>query len=121
MVAALDDKRRHTPRRRGIQYSTGRRDRAEMAQRTGSSAFADDDSGGCGDTFAFQTAHRVQPQLRNLAARCARVMQASFPSREQRAQGMPGARCARSLACKIKFKHTSIVTTVTPETPGIPR
>src|SRR5881392_1626524 len=33
---------------------------------------------------------------------------------------MPGAQCARSLACKIK-KHTSIVTTVTPETPGIPR
>src|SRR5881394_1485368 len=33
---------------------------------------------------------------------------------------MPGAQCARSLACKIK-KHTSIVTTVTPVTPGIPR
>ena len=33
---------------------------------------------------------------------------------------MPGARCARSLACKIK-KHTSVVTTVTPDTPGIPR
>src|SRR3984957_12459345 len=33
---------------------------------------------------------------------------------------MPGARCARSLACEMK-KHTSIVTTVTPETPGIPR
>jgi hypothetical protein len=33
---------------------------------------------------------------------------------------MPGARCARSLACKTK-KHTSIVTTVTPEPPGIPR
>jgi hypothetical protein len=32
---------------------------------------------------------------------------------------MPGAHCARSLACKIK-KHTSIVTTVTPESPGIP-
>jgi hypothetical protein len=41
------------------------------------------------------------------------------PSEKQRAQGMPGARCARSLACKIK-KHTSIVTTVTPERPGIP-
>jgi hypothetical protein len=27
---------------------------------------------------------------------------------------MPGARCTRSLACEIK-KHTSIVTTVTPE------
>ena len=33
---------------------------------------------------------------------------------------MPGARCARSLACKMK-KHTSKSTTVTPETPGIPR
>src|SRR5260370_29878531 len=33
---------------------------------------------------------------------------------------MPGARCARSLACKIK-KHTSIVTTVTPDSPDIPR
>ena len=32
---------------------------------------------------------------------------------------MPGARCARSLACKIE-KHASLVTTVTPETPGIP-
>jgi len=32
---------------------------------------------------------------------------------------MPGARRARSLACKIK-KHTSIVTTVTPVSPGIP-
>src|SRR6478752_340944 len=40
--------------------------------------------------------------------------------RKQRAQGMPGARCTRSLACKCK-KHTSIVTTVTPERPGIPR
>src|SRR6059058_6171908 len=40
--------------------------------------------------------------------------------KHQRAQGMPGAQCARSLACKIK-KHTSIVTTVTPVTPGIPR
>ena len=33
---------------------------------------------------------------------------------------MPGARCARSLVCKIK-KHTSVVATVTPETSGIPR
>jgi hypothetical protein len=39
--------------------------------------------------------------------------------RKQRAQGMPGARRARSLACKIK-KHTSIITTVTPDSPGIP-
>jgi hypothetical protein len=33
---------------------------------------------------------------------------------------MPGARCARSLACKIK-KHTSVVTTVTSDSPDIPR
>jgi hypothetical protein len=33
---------------------------------------------------------------------------------------MPGAHCARSLVCEIK-KHTSIVTTVTPVSPGIPR
>jgi hypothetical protein len=32
---------------------------------------------------------------------------------------MPGARCTRSLACKIK-KHTSVVTTGSPERPGIP-
>src|SRR5438067_5969890 len=49
----------------------------------------------------------------SLAGRFARL-------KHQRAQGMPGAQCARSLACKIK-KHTSIVTTVTPVTPGIPR
>src|SRR6266404_3330464 len=38
----------------------------------------------------------------------------------QRAQGMPGAQCARGLACKIKQAH-ELVTTVTPERPGIPR
>src|SRR5712671_2289860 len=54
---------------------------------------------------------------RRLRARFARNVP---PSEIQRAQGMPGAQCARSLACEIK-KHTSIVTTVTPETPGIPR
>jgi hypothetical protein len=31
---------------------------------------------------------------------------------------MPGARCTRSLACSKK--HASVVTTSTPETPGIP-
>jgi hypothetical protein len=33
---------------------------------------------------------------------------------------MPGAQRARSLACKVK-KHTSVVTTVTPVSPDIPR
>jgi hypothetical protein len=36
----------------------------------------------------------------------ARVLPVVKPSEHQRAWGMPGARCTRSLACKIK-KHTS--------------
>jgi hypothetical protein len=32
---------------------------------------------------------------------------------------MPGARCARSLACK-EWRHTSVATTGTPGSPGIP-
>jgi hypothetical protein len=46
--------------------------------------------------------------------------QSCSASEIQRAQGMPGARRTRSLACKIK-KHTSIVTTGSPEQSGIPR
>src|SRR4051794_29344697 len=36
-----------------------------------------------------------------------------------RAQGKPGARCTRSLACKNK-KHDELVTTGSPGTPGLP-
>jgi hypothetical protein len=51
---------------------------------------------------------------------CARTMQqATSPSKKQRAQGKPGARCTRSLACEVK-KHTSIVTTGSPDRPGLP-
>jgi hypothetical protein len=54
------------------------------------------------------------------AAPSARVVAINDPApikgrRECRALGAPAALCA-----KVK-KHTSIVTTVTPETPGIPR
>ena len=56
----------------------------------------------------------IQIRVRNLAARYTRVMSEPFALRNQRAQGMPGARCARRLACNGK-KHTSVVTTVTPE------
>jgi len=42
-----------------------------------------------------------------------------LPSEHQRAQGKPGARRTRSLACKIK-KHTSVVTTGLPSLPGLP-
>jgi hypothetical protein len=57
----------------------------------------------------------MQARLLDLAAQFARVLPGdSCPPEIKRAQGMPGARCARSLAWKIK-NHTSIVTTVTPE------
>src|SRR5215212_10431647 len=42
------------------------------------------------------------------------------PPSTERAQGMPGARCTRSLACKNKKAH-EVVTTSSPEQPGIPR
>src|SRR6266481_5705125 len=40
--------------------------------------------------------------LRDLAARFARVVHETFRPEIQRAQGMPGARCTRSLACEMK-------------------
>jgi len=40
-------------------------------------------------------------------------------SEDQRAQGKPGARRTRSLACKVK-KHTSVITTGLPSLPGLP-
>src|SRR5947209_17221643 len=48
----------------------------------------------------------IRTHLRDLAARCVRVLQDPFAPNRERAQGMPGARCTRSLACEIG-KHTS--------------
>jgi hypothetical protein len=62
----------------------------------------------------------IEIRVRNLAAGYARVVSEPFAPRNQRAQGMPGAQCARSLACVKKQTH-ELVTTVTPEQPGIPR
>ena len=70
-----------------------------------------DDSGG----FSIQISNS---RLHSRGTKRPRLADSFGPN--QRAQGMPGARCARSLACKNK-KHTSIVTTVTPGIPGIPR
>src|SRR3954454_21534660 len=65
---------------------------------------------------AVLIAHTSAISRREAPERCMNLS----PQNNMRAQGMPGARRARSLACKIK-KHTSIVTTVTPGSPGIPR
>jgi hypothetical protein len=42
---------------------------------------------------------------------------AGYPQRGE--QGMPGARCARSLVCSVLVAH-EVVTTVTPERPAFP-
>src|SRR3954447_22164560 len=46
--------------------------------------------------------HDVKAHLHDLAARARVLLGMSCPLKHQRAQGMPGARCARSLACKNK-------------------
>ncbi len=57
-------------------------------------------------SVAFAPRNDVAPisktRLRVLAARYARGLQEPSAQRKQRAQGMPGAQCTRSLACKIK-------------------
>src|SRR6202163_1225851 len=61
----------------------------------------------------YGTTHTVfkqlysQTQLRDLAAHCAQVLLGSPTLSNQRAQGMPGARCARSLACSVKNTRVS--------------
>ena len=42
------------------------------------------------------------------------------PPSQQRAQGMPGARCARSRVCDGRKQKSTRVSQVTPESPGIP-
>src|SRR5438045_9453791 len=61
---------RHHPRKRVIQYAAAFRFHHHFLWNTGSSAFADDDSGQCGafvrnDTaLTFQTAHHTPPRSR---------------------------------------------------------
>jgi hypothetical protein len=57
--------------------------------------------------FAFVAGNDDKTRLRNLAARCARGLpEISLPS-NQRAQGMPGARCARSRAWCVESTRVS--------------
>src|SRR5579872_3784757 len=73
-----------------------------------------------------ETGRRVAPRndvgvcFRDLAARCARVVQNFPPQKIRGRRECRALQCARSLACENK-KHDELVTTVTPETPGIPR
>jgi hypothetical protein len=65
--------------------------------------------------FTFQTATFVRGYSFAISPRIrARFCWNVLPPEIQRAQGMPGAQCTRSLVCD-KNKHTSVVTTGTPE------
>src|SRR5579872_2402298 len=61
---------------------------------------------------------RNDVQLYSRNANCAQVGCVLSPNRGRRECRAP--QCTRSLACENK-KHDELVTTVTPETPGIPR
>jgi hypothetical protein len=63
----------------------------------------------------------VKAHLHDLAARARVLLGMSCPLKHQRAQGMPGARCARSLACKNKKAYERSHHGHTGYTPHSPR
>jgi hypothetical protein len=71
--------------------------------------------------FIFQTASKAKdtrPRSRGaMRPRFCKTMSLE----NKRAQGMPGASCTRSLACRKKTKHTSVVTTGSDGSTDIPR
>jgi hypothetical protein len=93
MTAVSVSSSRHTPRMRGIQYATASRFHHWRLWNTGSPAFAGDDSPGRDSAISRTDAPEFcleTPALSN-----------------QRAQGMPGARCARSRVCSVESTRVS--------------
>jgi len=69
--------------------------------------------------FNFQRASNTH--LLDPATRYARVVARTLSLRKKRAQGMPGARCARRRVCDGRTQKAHSVSQVTPESSGIPR
>jgi hypothetical protein len=86
---------RHAPRMRGIQYAAASRFNHGCLWNTGSPVFTGDDGGICGARQDFA----ISPQV------CARFDPEFLALSYQRAQGMPGARCARSRACSVESRR----------------
>ena len=97
---------RRTPRRRGIQYAAAYRFNHCCLWNTGSPALR-----------GLTTTEYV---LRVLAARCARGLQIRSSLENQRAQGRPGARCTRGLACKMHKEKRTRAYRFSGDTPAFP-
>jgi hypothetical protein len=69
-------------------------------------------------TLALCPPYMIDALPRSRDANRARVVDQPCPSK-LRAQGRPGVRCTRSLVCESE-KHTSVVTTGSPERSGLP-
>ena len=63
---------------------------------------------------------RFQIWPRIPAARCARGFARTVRPGKQRAWGMPGAQCTRSLACEMEVSTRASSPQVQPDSPGIP-
>jgi len=72
------------------------------------------------DFRSHRRAAAAQSSLRVLAARCARALPGSFAPPGQRAQGRPGARCTRGLACKIVQRRRTRAYRFSGNTPAFP-
>jgi hypothetical protein len=71
------------------------------------------------DCFVAHAPRKDVTHVYRLAAHSRPSPACIFFPQKQRAQGKPGARRTRSLVCKSE-KHTSVVTTGLPRSPGLP-
>jgi hypothetical protein len=81
---------------------------------TGSSA------GACHWAAIRPTRWRTMTNVGILATRCARVFQIRSPQIKKRAQGRPGARCTRGLACKVANKKRTRAYRFSGSSPAFP-
>jgi hypothetical protein len=78
-------------------------------------------AGATREGLTFQTAAASRKtRLRDLAARFARGLPQLSPSENQRAQGRPGARCTRGLACNFTWKKRTRAYRFSGNTPAFP-
>jgi hypothetical protein len=77
------------------------------------------DSSGTRGRSNFQTAKTLDTPPPSRGMNCPSCAKTFSAMNHRGRRGMPGARRTRSLACEIK-KHTSVVATGSPRTPGIP-